>query len=107
MKRQIQKTFKFGFAQSEADVCIELEVKIKFNPYKAEPTTRHYPGHARYLEINEIRIGDITLPQRVLDEMMKQCEEKIEEACWETVAEEEASNAQEYADYQRDQREDR
>ena len=91
----------------EADAYLELEVKIKFSPLKAEPATRHYPGDLSSLEIHEITLGEVVLPQEVFDEVIKQCGLEIEEACWEATVEEEASNAQEYERCQEDWREDR
>jgi hypothetical protein len=76
----------------------ELEVQVGFNAKKGSPAS---------LEINEIKLGELVLPQAVFDEVMNQCKEEIEEVCWDELKAQEEENAIAAAEHHLDFREDR
>lgn len=74
---------------------IEIEVEIDFDHQPEEKMTRHYPGCPAHIEINEIKLP-------TADEVVKQYEQEIHDACWDEVKEEEQERAIMRAEYRRD-----
>ena len=91
----------------KAIIHLELELEIDFDVQKEERTTRHYPGCPAYVEPYQLTyVGlkeKIMLPDRLADEIINDNEENIEQACWDEIAEEQATEAE----YRRDAMMDR
>lgn len=85
-------------SQIWVDAYISLEIQVGFNAEKGSPTS---------LEINEIKLGELVLPQAVFDEVMNQCKEEIEEVCWDELKAQEEENAIAAAEHHLDFREDK
>ena len=62
----------------ELEMELTITVKVQFYAKKAERMTRHYPGCPAHIEIEEI-----ILPSP--DEVAKEFEDEITEACWDEV----------------------
>ena len=79
----------------KTSIFLEVEVEIDFDPQKAERMTWHYPGCPAHIEINEIKLP-------TADEVVKQYEQEIHDACWDEVIEEEQEREIMRAEYRRD-----
>ena len=90
-----------------------MKFKIKFEAFKPEPRTRHYPGDPAHIEIGKISmigVEGIYLHPHIYglrNTMMSLYEDEIDEACWDHVQECLAEDAMMQAENRRDIREDR
>ena len=95
------------------EIELPMKFKIKFEAFKPEPRTRHYPGDPAHIEIGKISmigVEGIYLQSDIyglFNTMMSLYEEEIEEACWDHINEYEAENAMMQTENRRDIREDR
>ena len=64
----------------EIEIELPIIVKVKFEAFKAEPRTRHYPGDPAHIELL-----DVTIP--TTDEIVKEFEDEIEQECWDLLGE--------------------
>ena len=71
----------------KAYIDLELEFEVDFDYQKEEPTTRHYPGWPAAIEVNDLFIDGKKLPVGIFNAVMDQCQDTIEDACWEELDE--------------------
>lgn len=81
----IKKPLTLTSTQTWVDAYIELEVQVGFDAEKGEAMTRHSQGFPASVEINEIKLGEVVLPQEVFDEIMKQVQEELMETCRDAI----------------------
>jgi phosphomannomutase len=72
---------------------IIIELDIDFDVVKAELTTRHYPGHPEYIEINSILLYGVELPGEITNKILADMEDELMEACRDEVKENEYERA--------------
>lgn len=70
-----------GKGLESAEIIEPLDATIQYDIHKGEKRTRHYPGSSAYVEIWEIRIGDVVLPEDAImeGEFERMDEEILEE----------------------------
>ena len=95
------------------EIELPMKFKIKFEAFKSEPRTRHYPGDPAHIEIGKIEmvgVDGIYMESEIYglrNTMMSLYKDEIEEACGDHPGECEAENAMMQAENRRDIRENR
>lgn len=72
---------------------IEIELDIEFDAHKGEPMRWHYPGHPPEIEITDLKFNGQLLPDDMAEEILKDHEDEIIQACWDEVKETEIDRA--------------
>ena len=94
----------------EIEIELPITFRVKFEAFKSEPRTRHYPGDPAHIEINTIEmvgVDGIYLQSDtygLFGTIISLHEDEILEACWDLVNENAAENAMMQAEYRRDAR---